>query len=122
MMKTRAYELEKQQASLQVEFFKLREDLKQKILSLPDNPAGTQVGQGMSISSLELFKHDNWTASFHNFKAQYKKICEFIDSLPVEQVIPRLLSILVIGHIDRKDGRFKLHPDVIKSIAAILEE
>ncbi len=123
-MKERIQALSDKNSKIEAEFAQLRDEVKAAIMALPDNPAIKRVGSSprcYTISSSELFARDNWTAQYHDFKTQYQKLCDVMDAAPVRAAVPRLLEVLAKGYIDEKGGRFKLHPDVVKNVAKLLE-
>lgn len=92
------------------------------IEALPDNENIKRVSRNaFVINSSELGKHDNWTPSFHDFKAQYRLVLDRLDKTKSMSAFQSFLdkaienkSIKVGKHVE------KLHPEVIAGLQKLL--
>lgn len=118
----------------------LKAKLKDRILSIPDNPEITRLeGGAFTISSSEIFKNKSknptniMSPDYFDFKAQYNFLCEIIDKSRLESLFTNLEQIVKTGTIKReiysgttwstKSGyTYKFHPDVLKALEIILSE
>ena len=110
-------------ASIQERIEAIRGHIRENISNLPDNPKIKRIAPKCFVAqSSELFKNNNWSQEFHDFKAQYKAILEYLENIKdIKEFIPKLKNVLEKGFIQKnqyKSGKFKisLHPDVIKNV------
>jgi thymidylate kinase len=97
---------------------KIRQDIKQLILDLPDNPCLKRISKNcFTISSKDL--NDNFSAFFHDFKKQYEKIAEIIAKSELENILPHLNFIIENGRTQKDYTHF--HPDVRANLKKLLE-
>ena len=100
---------------------KIRKSIVDMILELPDNTNIERQGKhGFSVKSSEVFKHNNLSPEYYDFKRQYKMIANKLESMPIENTVDWLLVLLEKGSIYYKNTNFKLHPEVIEYIKGIL--
>ncbi len=99
-------------------------EIEKSLKDMPENPAITKLNESGScytINSSELFKHDNWSVTFHNFRHQYEIIFEKLNScINVERKIKELKSIIEIGKIKIGVRTERLHPKVIENLKQVL--
>lgn len=99
-------------------------EIENSLNNIPENPAITKLnksGSCYTINSSELFKHDNWSAKFHNFRHQYEMIFEKLNScINVERKIKEFQNIIETGKITIKGNTERLHPKVIENLKEIL--
>lgn len=92
------------------------------IEALPDNENIQRVSRNaFIIKSSELGKHDNWTPTFHDFKAQYKLVLDRLDKTKSMSEFQNFLS-KAIENKSIKVGKHveKLHPEVIAELQKLL--
>ena len=98
--------------------------IEKSLNNMPENPAITKLNESGScytINSSELFKHDNWSAKFHNFRHQYEMIFDKLNScINVERKIKELKNIIGTGKITIQGSTERLHPKVIENLKEIL--
>ena len=93
--------------------------LRQQIDSLPDNPKIIKrFGTAYSISSQALLGGASWSATYHDFKAQYQILIKLCDES--KDVRRTLLVTLSNGWVMMQGAKVLLHPDVIKKVRGIL--
>lgn len=107
------------------EAMKLRNKIKEAILSLPQNKAVKPLGNNcFSVSSSEVFKHSNFTSQFYNFQSQYQHIADVIDSVRIENVKEALVDFIKHPHPTNrrfdKNSKMSLHPDVITHLKGLI--
>lgn len=119
-------------ADLAAQIQTIRDDIQQQILSLPQNPRIKPIGQSGTfiISSADLMcgagnRYSNWSASYHDFRVQYRALGELVQKGSPETIISRLNKALnmetVQAHLNGTVlQRVSLHPDVIKHVKALL--
>lgn len=109
----------------------LKAKLKERILSLPDNPDIKRLeGGAFTITASQLFGKKNPTRimspEFFDFKSQHANICEIIDHSTIDTLYQKLITIVKEGQVKVVSGRsshtFKFHPDVIKALDTVLKE
>jgi hypothetical protein len=93
-----------------------------QIRKLPVNPKAEQLGNNcISLNSSELFKHDKWTPSYYIFSDQYEIIAEMIESIPIDQVIPKLNGIIEKKRYYLKGNMIMFHPQVIQNLETLIK-
>ncbi len=102
---------------------RLKKDISKLILSLPDNPRINRLGSNcFTMSSKHL--GEAWSPFYHDFKSQYQKIVEIIESSRPETIVSTLEKIIKpskFGHWYKQGGnRYRFHPEVIKNLQTIL--
>ena len=106
-------------ADLAAQLQTIREEIAQQILNLPQNPRITPVGSVAYSIKMSDFGTKNWSASYHDFRAQYRALGELVKKSSPETIIPKLKQALdvetVIG-----PHRVALHPDVIANVRKLL--
>lgn len=106
-------------ADLATQIQTIRDDISQQLLELPQNPRINPVGQSgkaFTIKASDLGTRD-WSASYHDFKAQYRKLAQLVQKGSPESIISRLNQALDAQRIDG----INLHPDVIKHVREFLK-
>jgi hypothetical protein len=90
--------------------------------ALPDNCNIDRVSQNaFTVSSSELGKHDNWSPEFHDFKAQYQVVLSRLQSVKSIAEFQRFLKGAVMEkQITKGKVRYRLHPDVLVQLQALL--
>jgi len=105
-------------ADLAAQIQTIRDGIAQQIQDLPQNhrisPVG-QSGKAFTIKACDFGTRD-WSASYHDFKAQYRKLAQLVQKGSPETIISRLNHAL---DCERIDG-INLHPDVIKHVRGLL--
>lgn len=104
----------------------IKDALKEKILSLPQNPRIKELGHGcFTVSSHDLIGGAPWTPEYHNFRGQYQALAELVDNVEPKNLVTRLTEALDRGSVGR-DGksspfqRIPLHPDVVAHMRGLL--
>jgi len=117
--------ISKQLQDLNDSILKVKNDLKEKIESLPINPNAKQLpGGALVISSAAIFgdKNMNMSPQHYDYKNQYKRLSSVIDSTAPNQVFDRLKKIMDDGFIQEKGYKFTFHPDVIKAVREVISQ
>lgn len=100
----------------------IKEYIKEQISSLPNNSKMTKVGDNaFTIKSSDLV-NTILTSTFYDYKYQYKKINEFIDTVPPFTIINRLKDVVRDKVVLVKKERIKLHPEVIENLKELLDK
>ena len=76
-------------------------------------------GVGFTIKYSDLSSL-NLTPAFYDFRYQYEKINDMIESISPFAIISRLQKAIEDKYIKIKDLQVKLHPEVIKNIQGLL--
>ena len=98
----------------------IKNQIKEKINSLPDNSKINRMsGVGFTIKYSDLSSL-NLTPAFYDFRYQYEKINDMIESISPFAIISRLQKAIEDKYIKIKDLQVKLHPEVIKNIQGLL--
>lgn len=91
----------------------LKSALKDKIMTLPDNPRINRLGDNaFTVKASELVGNP-WSPFFHDFKAQYKKLIKWIDELTPDEMLLIIGLIIKDGVVHRDRQQYRFHPDVI---------
>lgn len=106
-------------ADLAAQLQTVRDEIAQQIQDLPQNsrihPVG-QSGKAFTIKASDLGTRD-WSPSYHDFKAQYRKLGQLIQKGSPETIISRLNQALDAQRIDG----INLHSEVINHVRGLLE-
>ena len=92
--------------------------LVEKVKALPDNPRINRLGENcVTVKSGDL-NNAPWTAFYHDFKAQYKKIIGLIETESHQELMVKIGTIIEKGVIHEKGicNSFHFHPDVRQSL------
>jgi len=107
-------------ADLENQLKTLIDQMKEKILSLPENENCTRISEHIVVVSYKDLINNNLSASMYNFKDQYKAIVRKIESCTST---PKQLQVLEDcvknGFVEDADNKFKrtaLHPTVIQHL------
>lgn len=101
----------------------IKEQIKEKISSLPENSKLTKVGnKGFSINFTDLSSDLNLSPSYYNFKYQYEKINEFIESISPFAIESRLNRAINERSVMVKNCKIRLHPEVIEYVKELLDK
>ena len=106
-------------ADLATQLKAIREEIAKQILDLPQNPRITPIGSGAYSIKMSDFGTKNWSASYHDFKAQYRALGELVKKGSPETIISRLKNALDI-EVVLGTQRVNLHPDVIANVRRLL--
>ncbi|MBN2569832.1 MAG: hypothetical protein JXB42_10430 [Deltaproteobacteria bacterium] len=101
----------------------IKNDLKKRILSMPDNPKISRIGGGTTcfvLNSVNL--GESWSPFYHDFRKQYQEIAEIVDRLPIEKLAEQLEEIAKRESIKTSGGTLKLHPEVAGRLKGLLTE
>lgn len=116
-------------ADLAAQIQKIRDEISQKLLSLPQNPRIKSVGQSGNCFTIKVSDlmggpgnpHANWSASYHDFRTQYRALADLVQRGSPETIISRLKNALDRGSlIAGHQSRITLHPDVIDHVRRLL--
>jgi hypothetical protein len=105
---------------------RIREEIQTAITNLPDNPDIKRISSNCFVmSSSQIFSNPKnptkrMDVFFHNFKKQYEKIAEVIDSCYSENIISILENIVKSGYLNHSGRHYNFHPDVIANLSNIL--
>lgn len=106
---------------LTLQAIKLRKQIADKILSLPDNPRITRLGNNCFTVQSSAFLNGPWNVAYHDFKQQYKAINKELTKAPIEDTLKVLNRIINTGYVrETSTYRFRLHPDVIQHLNKLL--
>jgi hypothetical protein len=98
----------------------IRKDLNSKILELPDNPKINRFSESprcFTISSSDL--GHNWTPFYHDFKLQYQKLVEVINTARPENLCEKMKGIIKSGVLHDGTHNYKFNPVVIGHLKSI---
>lgn len=102
---------------------KLKQELITQIQELPDNPKINRVAESprcFIIMSSDM--DNNWSPEYHDFKTQYEKIVEKIETSTIENVEKLMKLIIEDGKIKESNGQyFVFHPDVRKFVSDLIK-
>ena len=103
----------------------IRYQIKQTILNLPDNRNTKKLSLRCFTMKMSDITPDLCLSPItYDFRHQYEKLCEIIDSTPVEQIYDVLNKILTPNSNDVcwiAKERIRLHPKVVANIRKIME-
>lgn len=108
--------------AVQKESARLFEELEDTILNLPDNPRIKRLGTNSFTISSKNLGTTNWTPLYHDFKASYQHIMEWLKKKDITKVRDALLSVIEKGYIRETYNRQDFHPDVIEHLKTILSQ
>ncbi len=113
------------QIKLQVDA--LKNSLKLKINSLPDNPNIQRLGGGcftMNFSEIAKAPVHRMSPEFYDFKEQHKTLCDIIDNTEVTTLPEKLKSIIDTGkyRLKTRTTEYHFHPSVLKALSETLYE
>lgn len=100
----------------------LKQELIKQIQGLPDNPNIKYLAENprcFTIMSSDIGQ--NWSPEYHDFRTQYEKIVDKIQTSTIENVEKMLMSIVEDGKIRESNGRyFTFHPEVRKFVSDLM--
>jgi hypothetical protein len=107
---------------LVLEAIKVRKQIADCILNLPDNPNINRIGHNcFTIKFSELANNDIvLSAEYYDFKVQYKAIHRALIDVSLEHTIDRLFDIITKGSVSIGKHKIKLHPEVIQNLKSII--
>jgi len=102
---------------------KIRQEINNKIINLPDNKKIKRLNKNcftMNVSDLE--NGNNLSPIHYDFKYQYTKLLEHLNSINIDKLIIRLREILKKGYFITGNSKYliTLHFEVIKYLKTIL--
>jgi hypothetical protein len=105
-----------------LEAIKVRKQIADCILGLPDNPNINRIGNGcFTIKFSELAKNDMvLSAEYYDYKVQYKAIHRVLIDVPLEHTIDKLFDIITKGSVIIGKHNIKLNPEVIENLKSII--
>lgn len=77
----------------------MKDKLKDKINSLPDNPKINRVSANCFILNYKDLDMNNWTPQYYDFKRQYKFISDMIDNSDIKVIIKNIDIIITKGKL-----------------------
>lgn len=101
----------------------IKNDLRNKIQSLPDNSKISRLKSGaFTISSKDIFasKGTVLSPSYYDFKLQYKYLSEVIDNTNINNLFTTLDFIIVSGTHKIGSNTMKFNPEVIAYLKEII--
>lgn len=91
----------------------IRAAMRDKIMALPDNPRIKRLGENAFTVKASDFAGAPWSPFYHDFKAQYKQIAEWIDTKTPSEVLVLIGQVVEKGSVWRPKGAsLMFHPDV----------
>jgi len=105
------------------EMAKIRRQIVDAILKLPDNPNIERLGKNGSfqIKASTLTKENNWSPHYHDFKAQYRLIAGVIADSPIEDIPFKLKTMVEKKIVATGGATYKLHPQVAENLKTLME-
>lgn len=94
----------------------LRDEIKDLIKNLPQNPDITPAGSGFTMSIRKLSPDMNLSPYYYDFKFQYEEIIKVIDNTQIENLDERVKRMLVTGKINND---YRLHSQVLETLRRI---
>ncbi len=111
---------EKKIGELMAEIDRIRMALTERIGTLPDNPRIHRMSEHAFImSSKDL--GDVWSAEYHDFKHQYRKIIDYLIQGEPQACYAKLERALQLGRLENSE-KTKLHPEVVNHVKGILRQ
>lgn len=119
---TRIDEIKK---SLKAEIARVQLEIK----NLPENPNITRISKNIFTINSSQLRNESWSPFHYDFKQQYEKIAEVIESIPVEQLQDELNNIIKTEKLVitssfmgvKCSETIVFHPDVLTNIKNLLE-
>jgi hypothetical protein len=108
---------------LVLEAIKIRKQIADCILNLPDNPNINRIGDGncFTIKFSELEKNEMiFSAEYYDFKVQYKAIHRALIDVSLEHTIDRLFDIITKGSVTIGKHNIRLNPEVVQNLKSII--
>ncbi len=105
---------------------RIKREIKTKVASLPDNPRIKRlpgIERCFTISNKDL--GNNWSPEYHDFREQYRFICDQITRVHFTKIIPFLKRIIekgVIYETNTTRTRHTFHPDAIEYLKGLINE
>lgn len=114
--------------SIQVKIDELKEKIREKIKSLPENTRIKKISSNICIvKSSDLGAC--WSPEYHMFSKQYELILQQLEEKSLEKILSKLRTMINSGHVVAKDQIYNsrkysqpLHPQVIEYLKEILGE
>lgn len=103
----------------------VKDDTCEEIAKQPENPAIKPISEKpkcFTVSSSELFKHDNLTPFYHSFKLQHEALIGIVQATKVENLVATLEKIAEEGKYRFRGETLKFHPGVIEQLRSILDQ
>lgn len=95
---------------------RIKNELSKTIQTLPQNPRIKEVGPATFTLKASDLGTTNWSASYHDFRPQYRALVELIQSGSPDTILPRLRAALKKGSLKQ----INLHPDVVAHVKGLL--
>jgi len=108
------------------EINRLKQEINDLILNLPDNPKITRLNHScFTINSSDLSKDLVLSPLYYDFKNQYQKIVDIINETEIHEVVKQLEKLLTPNQsgsywIKYKGIRYRFNPKVIENIKSII--
>lgn len=100
----------------------IREEIKSQITSLPDNEVITKLSDNAFTMSSANLSAEDFSPIFYDFKYQYSKINELLDSISPLSIINRLDRAIKDKFIMVNNQRVKLNPKVREYLKQLIGE
>lgn len=100
----------------------IREEIKSQITSLPDNEDITKLSDNAFTMSSANLSTEDFSPIFYDFKYQYSKINELLDSISPLSIINRLDRAVKDKFIMVNNQRVKLNPKVREYLKQLIGE
>ena len=102
----------------------LKNQIKEKLLTMPDNPRINRIGDSPRCFTIKFsdLGTTNWTPFYQDFKLQYEKLAEVVGRLPLGSLTSNLYVIIKTKSYRDSSAKhtFHFHPDVIKNLVDLL--
>lgn len=104
---------------------KIKADLNNLILSMPDNPDIQRISEHPRVftvmfSDVVKTGHMNLSPYFYDWKYQYQKLVEKINATDTVQIVSVLEGMISKGSFTLEGDKIQLHPTIIKQLKSIL--
>jgi hypothetical protein len=108
-------------ADLQAQIDSIKDSIRAAIRNLPDNPRIQRLDQQcFVVKSGDL--GNNWTPQHHDFRAQYERIIQEVDKLPIAHIPAFFQKVVDEGKIRETGGYyFTFHDDVRNHMKTLIE-
>ena len=105
-------------SSINQQIEKIKNDIFTQINNFPDNPKIKRINHNCFTIKISDTNH-NFSPKWHDFKFQYRKISEYLNSIGIENYLERFTKIISEGKFKYKDETIYLHPLVIKHLKSL---
>lgn len=95
---------------------KIKDGIRKLIENLPDNKKINRLSSNsFTMSSKDMNISKSLDPFYYDFKAQYKKISEYLNKCDIENFIEKFNEIIEKGHFTMYTGSKNIHGDSVKT-------